>query len=72
MIERRDVEVWGDVRAPDLMAPGQVATVVAGVAAYWALVQAERKLLHTWIIFVVVEQYLVQTSRIEGPIEYLS
>ena len=34
--------------------------------------RAQWKLLHTWIILVIVKQQLVQISRIDGPIEYLT
>ena len=30
------------------------------------------KLLHSWIILVVVKQHLVQIDRIDGPTRYLS
>ena len=31
-----------------------------------------KKLLHIWIIVVIVKQHLVQIRRVDGPIEYLS
>ena len=34
--------------------------------------RAQRNLLHTWIILVVVKQHLVQIDRIDGRTEYLS
>ena len=33
--------------------------------------RAQRKALHTWIISVIVKQYLVRTGRIDGRTEYL-
>jgi hypothetical protein len=30
------------------------------------------KMLHNWVIFVVVKYPLVQTGQIDGPTEYLS
>ena len=34
--------------------------------------RSQCKLLHTWIILVIVNQYLVQIGRIDGPDEFLS
>jgi hypothetical protein len=34
--------------------------------------RAQCKLLHTWIILVIVTQHLVQIGRIDGPTDYLS
>ena len=44
----------------------------AAYRSYVALINtgAPRKLLHIWITLVIVEQYLVKNSRIDGPTEY--
>jgi len=34
------------------------------------IARAQRQSLHTWSIFVVVNQHLVHAGRIDGPIEY--
>jgi hypothetical protein len=34
--------------------------------------RAQGKVLHAWIIFVIVKQYLVQIGRMDGPAECLS
>jgi hypothetical protein len=34
--------------------------------------RAHYKLLHAWIILVILEQHLVHVGRIDGPTEYLS
>ena len=34
--------------------------------------RAQRKLLHTWIIFVIVNHHLVQIGRIDGRTDYVS
>ena len=36
------------------------------------VVSRTHKLLHVWIILVIVTQRLVQIGRIDGPAEYLS
>ena len=33
---------------------------------------AQWKLLHTWILLVIVKQHLVHVGRIDGPAEHLS
>ena len=35
-------------------------------------IQTQRKLSHTWIIWVIVKEHLVQIGRIDRPTEYLS
>ena len=34
--------------------------------------RAQRKLLHTWIILVIVKQHQVQIGLMDGPTEFLS
>ena len=34
--------------------------------------RAQWNLLHTWIILVIIKQYLVQIGRVDGPVEHSS
>ena len=38
----------------------------------WTSIHDQQKLLHTWIMHVIVKQHLVQIGRVDGPVECLS
>jgi len=54
------IQIWGQIRR------------ISSGPVFMISTRAQRKLLHNWIIIVIVNNLLVQIGRIDGPIEYLS
>ena len=50
----------------------RIAPVISSGPVFMINSRVQAKLVHTWIIIVVVKPQLVQMSRMDGPAEYLS
>jgi len=59
-------------RDRDLLALPQSGRQISSGRVFMINTRAQRKLLQTWIVLVIVKRHLVQLGRIDGPTEYLS